>query len=163
MSETANKIKRNLCIIIILTLCLSLFTCTATFAANEENFKIILNEGKPIVDEENNYKPGSTIERNFTIENKADKTATYVLYFDEIEGNLKDKIEVTILDGEKTIMHGLMSELTDKNDKTAVSLLEPYEKRTLTAQFYFRKTGGNNLQNRSVMFDLKARANWSTD
>lgn len=163
MIATAIKIKRNLIIIIILTVCLAFITCVKSFAKESSNIhKINLNEGKPVVDEHiKNFKPGDTLTRYFTIENLSTDIAYYTLYFDDITGSLKDILEVTIYDGEKIILSGILNEHTIDKLKEKDAILASKEKKTLTAVFHFPKAGGNYFKSSDVYFDLNARAGWA--
>lgn len=162
MKETARKIKKNLLIIIVLCICLSLMTCTASFAAGtKDTYKINLNGGLPIIEEEGiNLAPGDTISKEFWIENMGDTTAKYRLYFNDVKGSLKDKIEVTIYDKDEIILHGILNALATIPKETTGILL-PREKKTLKIDFYFPQSGNNGLKKRDVTFDLNALAEWS--
>lgn len=163
MIETAKEIKRKLFLIIILTLCLSLVTCTASFARKPSDIrKINLNDGKPVIEEESTkFKPGDTLTRSFFVENLSDSETYYILYFENIEGSLKDILEVKIYDEEKLILSGILNDLTKITKRDGTCTLKPKEKKNLMITFHFPKTGGNYLKSSTVSFDLKARAEWA--
>lgn len=163
MSKTADRIRKSLVVIIILTICLCLLTVFTAYAGyHEQSHSINLNDGIPVVEEyEYTFKPGMTIEKEFFIENPTGEALYYRLYFENLEGELKDYLEVTISDGKKTILKGRMKDLTKSTSPLAGNYLNSHEKKTLKMALYLSKTTDNKAQSTSIEFDLKATAVWT--
>ena len=98
------------------------------------------------------------VNKEFFIENESTWDVYYRLYFDQVSGGLADVLEVTILDGDKTLYSGKAAELTKQNIAAADDLLRVGERRTLTARFHFPEDSGNAAQNLSLSFALCADA-----
>lgn len=166
-NKTANKLTGSIIMIIILAICL----CITTFAlilasvSVEENIfhtgivKINLNDGKPVIEEyEYLFEPGMTVQKSFFIESTSTDDVYYKLYFDNIEGGLADVLGITILDGDTVLFSGTMQELTREKTAAADDILHPNERRDLVIQFHFPNASGNETQNLSLKFDMKADA-----
>lgn len=163
MIETVNNITKNAFLIIVLTILLLLMTYTLSSPEIIPNtYKINLNDGKPIIDDEGaTFKPGDMLTKYFFIENMARTELTYNLYFENVEGSLKDVLEVKIYDQDEVVLSGILSEITEDANLGKELKLTAREKKVLKVEFYFPKTGGNFLKGSAVYFDLKARAEWS--
>lgn len=170
MAEKKKNSKR-MTVGIILLIVLSLLLCITTFAlvyslVSVDNHifeagyvKIDLNGGEPVIREEDFVlEPDMTVEKDFYIENQSSWSVYYKIYFDNLSGELADVLEVTILDGDKVLYQGIVSELTRDKVLAADDELAIGEKRVLTAKFHFPKSAGNDLQNRTLEFDLCADA-----
>ncbi len=156
----ANELKNRLFIIIMLTLCLWIFIFSYSYATLDTGtHKLNLNDGKPVV-EELNFAPGTIIEREFFVENISDQTIDFRLYFDELEGNLKDVLNFKIKDNAVVLIEGKMTDFTKKSFSQKKFTLKAHEKKTYTIEFYFDKHANNEYQNATIEFDIKAIGTW---
>ena len=165
--QTATRLNGAIALVVVLAVCLAITTFALVYASvSVENnlfqtgaVKINLNDGKPIIrEEEFLFEPGMTVKKEFFIENESTWDVYYRLYFDQVSGGLADVLEVTILDGDKTLYSGKAAELTKQNIAAADDLLRVGERRTLTARFHFPEDSGNAAQNLSLSFTLCADA-----
>ena len=120
--------------------------------------RVNLNDGKPLVTEEDVIGPGCDIEKTFFIENLGNYDAWYKLYFENVDGKIADIVEVTIQSGEKVLLQGKVSELTADRVSAMEELLPKGARKTLTATFHIPETYGNEIQKQSVTFRLGAKA-----
>ncbi len=165
MKNTATRIKRNLIIIIILTIFLCLITFTAAYAnAREYSHTINLNDGLPIIEEySHNFAPGTSIEKEFFIENRGDQAVYYRLFFEHIDGPLGQYLDVEIYDHDELILEGKMKDLTKSNTHIREKYLNAHERKNLKAVFTMPKDVGDAAQNATVEFDLKTIATWAKE
>jgi hypothetical protein len=118
-----------------------------------------LNGGQPVIRmEEFTFEPGATVEKEFYLENLSTWDVYYKIYFDNIEGRLAEALETKITYGEKVLYEGQASELTRDRVLAADDILAIGEKRYLKISFYFPKSSGNDLQDRTFDFDICADA-----
>ena len=173
MTMSSSKTKRRLTVGIITLILLSLCLTATTFAlvwatvSVENNLfqtgivKINLNDGNPIINEEKFlFEPGATLKRDFFIENLSTWEVYYKIYMLNLEGELADKIYVTIThkDSDDILYEGLASELTRSRVQAADDTLEIGEKIYFTAYFHMPKTIGNDGQGLELAFDVGADA-----
>lgn len=120
--------------------------------------RVNLNDGKPLVTDKDVIGPGCDIEKTFFVENLGNYDAWYKVYFENPEGVLADVVEVCIRDGEKVLLEGKVSELTEKQVTPMEDRLAKGERKTLTITFHIPESYGNEIQKQSVTFRLSARA-----
>lgn len=166
-NKTIKKLNFGIFSILFLSICLCITTFAliyATVSVDNNLFhtgavKINLNDGKPVIEEhEYLFEPGMTVEKTFFIENQSTWDVYYKIYFENVSGGLADVLVVDILDGDRTLFTGKMSELTRANVGAADDVLLLNERRELTIRFYFPKEVGNSAQNLFLSFDLSADA-----
>lgn len=166
-TRTARKLTAGIITIIVLSICLCITTFALIYASvTVENnlfetgtIKINLNDGKPVITEDEFiFEPGMTVERPFFIENKGTWAVYYKIYFDKVEGGLKDVLEITIKDGETVLWEGTAGQLTKDKVKVAESELAAGQKKELKMYFYFPPEKGNEAQNLDLAFELRADA-----
>lgn len=166
-NETSKKLTVSVIILIILSvaLCITTFALVwATVSADNNMFhtgivKINLNDGKPIIEEhELLFEPGITVKKDFFIENQSTDDVYYKLYFGDIDGLLADVLEITIMDGDRILYHGLIKELTKQNVGVVDEALKVNEKKNLTVCFHFPENVGNSAQNLYLSFSMNADA-----
>lgn len=165
--ETSKKLTVSVIILIILSvaLCITTFALVwATVSVDNNMFhtgivKINLNDGKPIIEEhELLFEPGITVKKDFFIENQSTDDVYYKLYFGDIDGLLADVLEITIMDGDRILYHGLIKELTKQNVGVVDEALKVNEKKNLTVCFHFPENVGNSAQNLYLSFSMNADA-----
>ena len=102
---------------------------TATIKGNLNDGKAVLSDGDG--EELENLEPGQWIARDFFIENIGTADAYYKLYFEEIEGDLRNVIEVEIArkDNGTVIYTGILGEMTKDNVPSTDTYLVPLERR----------------------------------
>lgn len=161
---THDKLKKSLSIIIILTLYLGLLIFFTAYASTKDAVhRINLNDGEPVIEELSaTFMPGDTIKRKFFIENEGSTKLDYRLYFDGVEGSLKDILEFTIKSGEDTLMTGKMKDYIKRKNLRKTGTLEPKERDYLTIEFHFPKDADSSYETSSIEFDLKAIGIWSS-
>lgn len=120
--------------------------------------RVNLNDGKPLIREEDVIGPGMEIEKHFFIENLGNYDAWYQLYFENVQGDMADAVEVCVREGERILLQGRLSDLTAEKVSAIDDLLLPGERRTLTAAFRISEKYGNEIQKQSIRFQLGARA-----
>lgn len=123
------------------------------------NIQIDLNGGQPIVRPyELLFQPGSTIQKDFFIENNGTRGICYRLYLDRISGQLADVVVISIYDGDKTLYSGTARELSGKNTSAVDQILEAGQRKALTISFCVPKECNNDIQNLTLNFVLRAEA-----
>lgn len=155
-----------------LTLALLIFgLCVTAYAISEASVtvsdsyfqtgsvKVELNGGEPVIREgELIFAPGTTVVKNFYIENRGTCDAYYKIYFDHVNGELADTLEVSIQDGDLTVFEGTIARLTRSNVNAADQALKAGEKKDLTISFHLPQNTQNAAQDQSLSFDLCAEA-----
>lgn len=155
---TSKRLKRSLVIIILLVIGLLSFTFAIT---SNKTYKINLNDGLPVIDvSTQKIVPGTTIEREFFIENKSSNPIDYKLYFENIEGQLGSAITATFYDGDKVILSGIITQITKAKISKATGTLNANEKKYLKVVFTFPEEISNEYKDSALWFDIKAVALW---
>ena len=166
-SKTLKKLNAGIFMIVLLAICLCISTFAlvyATVSVDNNLFatgsvKINLNDGKPVIEErEYLFEPGMTVEKTFFLENQSTWDVYYKIYFDNIEGGLADVLIVDILAEDRVLYSGKMAELSRESIAAADDVLRLSERRELTLRLYFPKEAGNEAQDLTLAFDIKADA-----
>lgn len=171
-SKTAKRIRANVIVIFLLVICLCLntFTFFNTDIIVESNIfgtendsvksnseKINLNDGNPVITEnEFLFEPGMTVTKDFFIENLHSGDLFYKLYFEDVSGGLEDILEISIKDGDNVLYSGTASTLTADNVSPVPEALPKKTKKTLTINFHYPETAGNDTQGLTLSFVLCA-------
>ena len=167
--RTKRRLIVGIVTLILLSLCLTATTFALVWAtvSVENNLfqtgivKINLNDGNPIINEEQFlFEPGATLKRDFFIENQSTWEVYYKIYMLDLEGDLADKIDVTITpkDSDDILYEGFASELTRARVHAADDTLEIGEKTYFTAYFHMPTNIGNEGQNLQLGFAMGADA-----
>lgn len=165
--SAAKRLTGSIIVIIILSVCLCISSYALVLSAvsvennlfHTGNVHINLNDGKPVITEhEFLFEPGMTVKKDFFIENNSSASVYYRLYFDDARGGLKDILEITVKDGDKTLYSGTLSELSRAYVTAADDVLQIKEKKTLSVEFYFPKNVGNSAQKLDLSFTMCAEA-----
>jgi hypothetical protein len=167
IKTSQKQITRSIAIIIALVICL----CAITFAlmvsevsVDEHSYKtgavsINLNDGNPIIEEEEfEWKAGNTIAKEFFIENNSTCDVYYKLYFDEVESDLAQYIQIKIVDGETTLYSGTAYDLDRISVDAVDKALEIGERKTLTAYFTCPEDASREIENWNMSFRICADA-----
>ncbi|MBQ6856161.1 MAG: hypothetical protein IJO13_03560, partial [Lachnospiraceae bacterium] len=133
----------------------------------EENYfqtgevEIDLNGGRPVIERhEYLFEPGMTVEKDFYIQNNSTDDVYYRMYFENVNGELADVMEIRIWDPETgaEYFNGIARRLTRMGVRTAREELAMGERRDLKISFHYPEESGNATQNQEMSFDLKADA-----
>ncbi len=168
-NRTIRRLMIALTAVVILAICL----CVTTFAllyysvvVDENVFstgtvKINLNDEKPIIKaDEFLFEPGMTVRKRFFIENESSDDVYYKIYFENVDGDLADALDVTISyeDDSEVLYHGKARNLKLENSDVESEILHYGETRWLYATFHFPEDCGNSFQNAFLQFDMSATA-----
>lgn len=171
-NDTSRRLTIGVVILIILCLCLcvtSFALAYSTVIAQETNVftsgyvSINLNNGEPVIEEnEFIFEPGMTVRKDFFIKNNSTDSVYYKIYFDNVEGDLAEVMQIEIAKGDKILYKGTANSL-NKSVLAADDELAVGEKRELTLTFYFPTHVGNdvngiNMHGKDLTFDLRADA-----
>ena len=166
-NKTSKKLTGGIVLIIVLALCLAANTFALIYAnvAVEGNLfttgevKIDLNGGAPVIrEEEFLFEPGMTLKKDFYVKNDSTCDVYYRLYLDQVAGGLSSVLQVTILDGDKTLYSGTADTLVRQNAVAADDMLKIGQRRDLTIVFHYPETAGNATQGLDLTFTLCAEA-----
>ena len=123
------------------------------------NVRLNLNDGKAVIRESDCLiEPGKTIEKSFTVENLSTCDVWYKFYFENVDGELSDFIDIKVKDGETVLLSGKISDLTEENTVACPEGLSVGERKNLTISFHFDVNGADELQNEFISFDFSAKA-----
>ncbi len=120
---------------------------------------INLNDGKPVIEERDYvFAPGTSIQREFFIENVSDEALYYRLFFENIEGTLGEYLEVTISDGNNIVATGPLKDLKKNDKRITERYLKAHEKRQLCMTLSLPRAVDDSAKDKSVVFDMRAIA-----
>lgn len=164
-SSLSKKLRAQIIVIIALLVCLVITTLALVYSTLtlENNLfstgevAINLNDSKPVISEhEFIFEPGMTVKKDFFIKNDSSDEIYYKLYFDNVEGNLANVLEITVKDGDKTLYSGTAESLTRDSVSAADDSLKVSQKKDLSIYFYYPTSAGNDTQNNTLTFDFCA-------
>ena len=166
--KPAKRLKRHLLLIALMLICLCITTGALTIHQihkADNTFKtgyisINLNDGKAVIAEnEAIFEPGMNVERQFFIENQSSWSVYYTIYLTEIQGELKDVLDIAIQCSRtgEILYSGALSELTRQN-MALVDELSVNERKEFIIRFTYPEDAGNYSQNRRLSFKLAAEA-----
>ena len=124
-NDLRKKLNGSIAIVIILIICLMVTSIALAYEAVQVgnnvfrtgNVAVNLNDNRPIIREnEYNFEPGMTVEKDFFIENESSCSVYYRLYFKNVNGGLADVLDVTIKKGDMVLYSGKPSEMALKPD-----------------------------------------------
>ena len=159
---TSKKYKCAVMILAALIICL----CVTSFALAYANLmsydnifttgeiKLSLQNGEPVFSGEEFMEPGMTISREFYVRNVGTGGAYYKLYFDNIQGELANYLEVTLMDGDNVLFEGMAYEFTEEAAILAEDELAVNEIKYYTIYVHLPKEAANEVQNLVFTFDL---------
>lgn len=163
------SIRTLLVVILCLALCVSAFALGYTFLRVEGNVfgsgnvDIALTESDFVIDGNSTdtflFEPGMRAHKIVSIENKSSDPdgVWYKLYFDNIDGDLSDVIQVTVYDGSTEVLSGKLAALGRANIDP-MGKLALNEMREFTVEFYYPDDLGNAGAGSSVTFVIRAEA-----
>lgn len=165
--NSGQRLTLDILIIIILLICLTITSAAIVYStvSMDNNLfhtgvvKINLNDGKPVIQEhEFLFEPGMRVQREFFIQNQSSCDVYYRFYFDDVEGDLADYLEITISENGQVLYQGSASSMTREAALAADDMLRLNERRDFTILFYFPPESGNAAQNMTLSFNLCADA-----
>lgn len=166
-NNPTKKLAKGVAVIILLILCLCITTFAIVYSTvsvdnnlfNTGSVNINLNDGKPVIEEhEFLFEPGMTVKKDFFIENNSTWDVYYKIYFDNVEGDLADVLEITIKDGDRVLYSGNATQLNRYGVRAADDTLKLKERRDLSVYFHYPESADNSTQNLTLSFDLCADA-----
>ncbi|MBE6638571.1 MAG: hypothetical protein E7616_03820 [Ruminococcaceae bacterium] len=167
VNKTVLKLTGGIVTVIVLATCLAVTTFALAYTTvlveynvfHTGKVEINLNNSEPIIrEDEFLFEPGMTVKKDFFIENNSTLDVYYKIYFGNVEGTLKDILEIKILEGDMVLWSGTAAELHRKGVAAADDTLAIGEKKWLTVLFHFPETAGNEMKNATLSFDLCADA-----
>ena len=169
MNEQSLKKKLNIMIVTVVLLVIGLAVTSFALASSIVSVRnnrftmsmgvsLKVNDGNPVVDMTDIlFEPGGTYRSEFPISNLGTFDVWYRIYFTDVEGELKDEINVTIKEQNGTVLcQGKIGELG--SNEVAVSTLASGEEKTLIIEFHFSSTADNDAQGKAVSFNITADA-----
>ena len=165
------KIKDNIFLRTVILILTVVCLCTVSIAMaissseiknnyfNTGKVDINLNDGNYVF-EENEYifEPGATVRKEFFVENNSTWEVWYKVYFDNVKGELADKLVASIYDGNTILWKGNLTELKEANVEAAEKSLLPGQKKNLVLELHLPRIENNNSQNLRVYFDILSEA-----
>lgn len=169
MSSSINfkKMINKILLIIILIICffITTFAVMKHLVVVEDNLfqtgsiKINLNDGNPIIEEnELLFEPGMTLAKQFFVENQGTFDVYYKIYFDELQGDLIDVLNVTIKKDDDVIYNGTPSNLNKKNVDVVDEILGVNDKHVLDIIFHYPENANNSTQGDNISFIVNVDA-----
>lgn len=167
--DEEKKMHRKLAAGIVAIVALTIGLCITTFAllypmvsVNDNQFqmgtvRLNLNDNKPII-QEDLFEPGITVQKEFFIQNESTISVYYKLYLENVDGDLADILDMTVLDGTEVLYQGKPSDLTKKHAISTDDVLEVNERRVLTVVFHYPENAGNEGKGKSLSFDVSVDA-----
>ncbi|MBQ7795048.1 MAG: hypothetical protein IJ374_00600 [Lachnospiraceae bacterium] len=165
--KTMRRLAGGIAAVILLIGCLCITTYALFYVTVrvEDNYfqtgeiKINLNDEKPVITaDEYIFEPGMTVIKDFFIENESTWEVYYRIYFENVDGDLADVLEIAVKDGDKILWEGTASELTRENVEATDDTLAIDERRELELWFHYPEESGNETQDESLTFNLSAEA-----
>lgn len=133
--------------------------CIASNAFHTGAVCVNLNDGNPLIqDHEALFQPGTTVEKEFFIENSSTDQVYYRLYLDDLSGALANVLTITIKDGNDILCCATADQLTYTNAIDTIDVLYAGQRKYLTIVFYFPEDKENSTQNLNLQFTFRAEA-----
>lgn len=164
--NTSKRLILNISTITALTLCLivTTYALTMKYASSQGMFqtgevKININDGLPVINgNEFLFEPGMTVEKDFFVKNEGDCDVYFKVYFDNVDGELADILNVKVVDGDSILFDGTPKKFTKLNTAVAENVLKQNENRNLKIFFHYPKSSVNSNQDCELSFNLCAKA-----
>ena len=165
--EEDKKIRRKLVGAVAAVAAMVIGLCVTTFAlvypmvsvdGNQFQMGTVqlnLNDGAPII-QAGLFEPGITVQKEFFIQNESTIDVYCKLYLENVEGELADILEMTVMQDDQILYQGKPSELSKENAVFTRDILEVNERVELTVKFHYPETASNAGQGKSLSFDVIA-------
>ena len=167
-NRSLKKFKRGMAGVVVLFGVL----CTTTIAYAYYVTKEVLNnefttgevdislseEGNAVGSGEILLEPGAEIVKDFKVTNDSTCEVYYKLYFSDIEGELAEVLEVTVLADDEEVGTGILSELLSDGGIVAEEALEVGEDAYVSVLIHMPEECGNEAQAQKVSFELHVDA-----
>lgn len=153
-------------LILAMALVIGLGATTVAIAANQVTLgnnifqtgvlKVTLNDDKPVFDQDILLEPGMMVQQKFTISNEGSVDAYYRLWFDEIDGDLAEELEIEIKEGKRRIFEGSFEDIMEETETVYAntSTLNANETKEMTIIILLPEEAKNNMQGKTVSFRL---------
>ncbi len=156
-----NKKTAPIFITAILTItAIIIFSCSLSkvgfFRANK--VEICFNDGKELMESPISLSPGETWSKHASIENTGKSSIYYRFYLTEMEGALKDDIQLCVMVDGNVCYEGLANEFTVENAIISGDKLEKGEEVDLLIVAFLSNESIGNDENASFSFDIKVDA-----
>ena len=164
--DTSRRLIFNIVTVIALAVCFTIttFAITRKYAVSHGIFltgevKININDGLPIINSDDLLlEPGMTIEKEFFVKNEGDCDVYFKVYFDNVDGELANVLNIKVMDGDSILFNGTPKKFTKLSTTTADNVLKQDETRKLKISFYYPEAEGNAEQGSELSFNLCAQA-----
>lgn len=150
-------------IVLVFGLCAVTYAFTNLTVESKDNYfqtgniKINLNDGNSVINADK-FEPGMTVNREFFIENQGSMDVYYKIYFQDIEGELAEVLNITIKNDDNVLFEGKAEELIETDVNAFDDVLAVGEKRVLTISFYYPKSEDNESEEQTLSFKIAAKA-----
>ncbi|MDO4290961.1 MAG: TasA family protein [Eggerthellaceae bacterium] len=106
--------------------------------------------------DEVNIEPGKTVIEDFAVSNTGSVDSYWRMYLQDLQGDLADALEVTVLDEQGTVLYQGDALSLDRGTAFAqgAEALFPGESETFTVQVHMCEGAGNGYQGTCVTFDV---------
>lgn len=153
-------------VLMFAVMCAATVTYAYYVAKNVENNEFttgvvdisLSNESTTVAGGDILLEPGATSEKVFKLTNDSTCEVYYKLYFSNIEGELADILEISVVSGNEEIFSGIMSEMTRSAVEAADEALAIDEEKELKVLFHMPEECGNEVQAKTVEFDINVDA-----
>jgi len=169
--DTSKKLFVGIFLLALLSVCLCITTVALVYSTISVENNIfgtgyvdidLLRSDKtnePIIkDNELVFAPGMSVQKDFFIVNKGPSSVYYKLYFEDVDGNLANVVDIVISDGNKALYKGTATQLSRKTVKAVETELKKGEEKKLTITFIFPENIDNAAQGQQLEFSLCAEA-----
>lgn len=168
--DTPKKLFVGIFLLALLSVCLCITTVALVYSTSVENnifgtgyvdIDLLRSDktNEPIIkDNELVFAPGMSVQKDFFIVNNGPSSVYYKLYFENVNGNLANVVNIVISDGNNALYKGTATQLSKKNVKAVETALKKAEEKKLTITFIFPENIDNAAQGQNLEFSLCAEA-----
>lgn len=166
-SRPGSPLVRSISAVVVLALglCVTTFALVYSAVAVDNNrfgtasVEINLNDSKPVISEDEFlFEPGMTVEKEFFVQNNSTVDVYYKLYFENVEGELAEFLEITVKDADNELFSGKAADFVKDKAKADEAVLGAAEKRVLTISFHMPDDVENDAMGKALSFTMGASA-----
>ena len=99
-----------------------------------------------------------TVEKEFFVQNNSTVDVYYKLYFENVEGELAEFLEITVKDADNELFSGKAADFVKDKAKADEAVLGAAEKRVLTISFHMPDDVENDAMGKALSFTMGASA-----
>ena len=103
---------------------------------------------------ESAFQPGEREAKSLRVKNTSKEAVFYQIYFDNMEGNLKDVILFYIYQEDQLLHSIVASDFTSSNAFVFPTLVQPGETTVYNLEYKISEDAGNEYQNQNFIFDI---------